>query len=144
MTRHLLLASVIMLNLKAADISKLIPYLDINSTATFKAMVITSEEANAKRPDNQKSILMYAIWLGNDDAVNHLLEKGADVNARDSEGVTPLLLAIYKDRTEIALELIKQGADVNATAKDGSTPIIMSTFRENKVVEEAILEAFSK
>jgi ankyrin repeat protein len=130
-----------MLHLKAVDIATLIPYLDINSTTTFKSMVTNAEEANAKRSDNQKSILMYAIWLGNDDAVRHLLEKGAEINAKDSEGVTPLLLAIYKDRTEIALELIKRGADVNATAKDGSTPIIMSTFKKNKAVEKAILDA---
>ena len=126
--------------LGARELSELTPYLDRNTTDTFRSLVVTHGDANARRSDNNKTILMYAVWVGNDDAVYYLMAKGADVNARDAEGVTPLLLAIYKDRTDIALSLIDHGADVNTSANDGTTPLIMSRVRGNERVEQAILK----
>ena len=141
MTRYLLALPLFCASLAATDITTLIPYLDANSTGAFSERVTTPGEANAKRPDNNKSILMYAVWVGNEPAVRHLIDRGADVNAKDSQGVTALLLAIFKDHTAIATLLIRSGADVNATADDGTTPLIMSRIRQNKTVEDALLEA---
>jgi ankyrin repeat protein len=51
----------------------------------------------------------------------HLLaQAGADVNARDDKGNTPLHEIFLTDVEE---ELLKLGADVNARNKDGETPI---------------------
>lgn len=139
MTRFLFAAFLLALSLNARELSELTPFLDVNTTERFISLVNTEDDANAKRPDNNKTILMYAVWVGNEAAVEHLIAKGADVNAKDAEGVTPLLLAIYKERTAIALSLIDHGADVNATAHDGSTPLLMSRIRKNETVEKAIL-----
>lgn len=49
-----------------------------------------------------------------------LAEAGAQVNARDNEGNTPLHETFLTDVEE---ELLKLGADVNARNKDGETPI---------------------
>lgn len=38
-----------------------------------------------------------------------LLEKGADVEAKDSGGVTPLMLAAHYGRAQIAAKLIQRG-----------------------------------
>ena len=139
MTRMLLLPLLAAL-VAAAEITDLVPYLDVNGTERLRSLVTTPEDANARRPDNNKTILMYAVWVGNEEAVEHLLKQGADVNASDSEGATALLLAIFKDRTQIALELIRRGADVNATAADGVTPLLMSRIRHNETVEAAIMQ----
>ena len=144
MSRLLLALPFFAAYLAAADLADMLPYLDINSTAHFKSLVAGTEEANAKRSDNNKTVLMYAVWVGNAEAVKHLLSKGADINAKDSEGITPLLLAIYTDRNEIAAILIAQGADVNASAHDGTTPLMMSRIRQNKEIEEALLNASLK
>ena len=51
------------------------------------------------------------------------LDKGADVNAKNESGVTPLLWAAWKGHKEVAELLIANGADVNAKNEDGETPL---------------------
>jgi ankyrin repeat protein len=52
--------------------------------------------------------------------VRLLAQAGANVNARDNEGNSPLHETFLTDVEE---ELLKLGADVNARNKDGETPI---------------------
>jgi len=54
------------------------------------------------------------------ECVRLLVQAGADVNARDKEGNTPLHKTFLTDVEE---ELLKLGADVNARNNDGDTPI---------------------
>lgn len=54
------------------------------------------------------------------ECVQLLAQAGADVNARDNDGNTPLHETFL---TEVEEELLKRGADVNARNHDGETPI---------------------
>jgi tankyrase len=51
-----------------------------------------------------------------------LLDAGADPNAQNDDGITPLHLAVYPRMVEL---LVRRGADINARSNDGSTPLII-------------------
>lgn len=129
---------------QGADILQLVALLDRNDTQTFKTNVQTLQDANAMRSDNNKTVLMYACWVGNGEAVKHLVEKGADVNAHDAGGVSALHLAAWKNRTDIALYLLERGASGSAISKDGMTPLDIATMRGNRSIAEAIEKAAPK
>ena len=46
--------------------------------------------------------------------------KGADVNAKDYNGTTALIMAIRNGYTEIVSRLLEKGADVNAKDYNGN------------------------
>ena len=130
--------------MSGADIFKLVQTIDRNDTVEFKRLVQTIEDANTARSDNNKTILMYASWVGNIDAVQHLVYLGANVNAQDSSNATALHLAIWKDHTDIVLYLIEHGASVSAMSVDGMTPSDIALLRSNTKVIEAINQAKPK
>ena len=70
-----------------------------------------------------------AVRLGDVDRIRSVLEKGADVNAQDKNGVTPLHLATNKDVAEL---LLAKGADIKAKDQNGKTPLdaAMQEYRQ--------------
>ncbi|MDD5463174.1 MAG: ankyrin repeat domain-containing protein [Methylococcales bacterium] len=74
---------------------------------------------------------------------NILLIAGADPDAYDGHGFTPLLLACGKDTTgykKIAEKLIRLGADVNARDPLGWTPLLLALSTGAVEVIELLLE----
>ena len=60
----------------------------------------------------------------NDDMTMTLIEKGADINAVDRDGKTPLIYAISYKKYNIAIKLIEKGADMNAKDKNGLSALM--------------------
>lgn len=52
-----------------------------------------------------------------------LITQGADVNAADDEGFTPLHFAAARDSVHVVRLLLDAGAEVNARSNSGETPI---------------------
>ena len=68
--------------------------------------------------------LFYAARQNDIKAIQALLAEGADVNARDDNGHTALIVAAdYKASKEVIQALLAEGADVNARDDDGNTPL---------------------
>ena len=59
----------------------------------------------------------YAAWRGKKEVAELLIANGADVNAKDVVGETPLHKAVIDGRKETTELLIAKGADVNAKTK---------------------------
>jgi ankyrin repeat protein len=67
--------------------------------------------------------LILAAKENNVPEVCRLLTAGADVNAKDSKGETPLHWACRNGRVQIVKELLEHGADIEAKDNDGDTPL---------------------
>lgn len=68
-------------------------------------------------------MLVSTVMNGDADEVNRLRERGADPNAVDNEGWTPLHRAVLEGHIEICGALLAKGADVGATRFDGETAL---------------------
>lgn len=78
--------------------------------------------------------MVKATMEGGTAAVNVLLAKGADVNAKGKySGWTPLMLAARKGDTELVNFLIAHGADVNVKSGVRSRTALMEAVRNRKI-----------
>ena len=65
-----------------------------------------------------------------------MLSHGADVNAKDKFGLTPLHWATLHDNEVSADVLLAHGADVNAKDDRGFTPLHLATMKGHKDMAE--------
>jgi ankyrin repeat protein len=63
--------------------------------------------------------LHFACERGLPEVANRLLDAGADIEARDMIGRTPLMTTGISKNISVAKDLIKRGADINAVVKRG-------------------------
>jgi ankyrin repeat protein len=68
--------------------------------------------------------LHFAVGKGNFKITRALVDAGADLDIPNSDGVTPLMLAMVTKKEKFAKFLIEKGADVEAKNKLGSTALI--------------------
>jgi hypothetical protein len=75
--------------------------------------------------------------------VQTLLARGADVNARDDGGATPLMLAATRDEPVFLKPLLDAGADVNAQDTLGRTALMVAaeSFRNEIEKVQILLDA---
>src|SRR5260370_23465595 len=90
-----------------------------NDLAKLQSILATGGSANHKDARGLTP-LMYAAAVGSADAMKMLIEKGADVNAKNAFDSTALMWSVT-DLNKVRL-LVDRGADVNATSKQGHTP----------------------
>ena len=78
---------------------------------------------------NEKNLIKFAEE-GDLAGVQEYLEKGTNINAKDDDGRTALMLALIFEHLEIAKCLVENsfaGADVNASDEDGYTPLMYAS-----------------
>jgi ankyrin repeat protein len=81
--------------------------------------------------------LHFAAFCSKADIIKLLIEKGADINARDNNNFTPLYYARDADTAEL---LIKSGAKVNICDGNGYTPIHHAVNKGSKAVIKILVE----
>jgi outer membrane protein assembly factor BamB len=111
--------------------------------AALHLLIPVAATAHAK--DNARESLWAAVRNGDTKAAQGLLDKGADVNAKNEIGVTALWIAASKGRPEMVKLLLGAGADVNA--RDGiwyETPLSLAVAEGHADVVTALLRAGAK
>jgi hypothetical protein len=71
------------------------------------------------------TVLMAAAPYGSPNLVRELLKAGAEVNAGDMRGMTPLMLAVSSETQDVAVvqAMLDAGADLNAKSAAGETAL---------------------
>jgi hypothetical protein len=97
--------------------------LEFANTSLF--VKITKPGSIARKP-----VLFEAIRLGNTEMVRLLLDRGADVRARDGfTGFSTLQMAAYYGHTDTCSLLLERGADLAAVDRDGKTALQLAKGR---------------
>jgi ankyrin repeat protein len=99
----------------------------------LRKMIDHGADINALNPETGTSPLMLAAALGYLNICNILLDAGAEINACDHAGYTPLHLAVqgYGEQIPVIETLLKRGADPSAVNEDGFTPAMIAKRLEN-------------
>lgn len=71
----------------------------------------------------RNTLVFRAASDGNTAALSFLLHVGANANAREAEGETPLMYAAVEGRSEAVLFLLRSGAEINAVSMNNETAL---------------------
>ena len=84
--------------------------------------------------------LFDAVKAKNYELVKKLIDEGADVNAKNDEGETALMIASNEGDKEICELLIEKGADVNAKDNEGNTALMYVSLKGDKEICELLIK----
>ncbi len=91
------------------------------------------------------SVLSYAVWFGNSEIVNILLDRKADANHQTKKQMTPLMFLAMNNPANISVAeaLLKHGADLNIKNDNGETALDIARDNNNDELVK-FLEAAQK
>jgi ankyrin repeat protein len=92
----------------------------------------------------QMPALIRAIWNGDRPIVQLLVERGANVNARTTDGKTALMWAIEFGDDKVIDLLLRRRADVNARSNDGFTALGLASDENNLALIRRLKQAGAK
>jgi ankyrin repeat protein len=72
--------------------------------------------------------------------VSLLLQHGADIDATNNSGETPLHRAVYWGKVEVVRALLENGANVEAKNNEGQTPIQVAREQDEQDIVQILLE----
>ena len=91
------------------------------------------------KPADSLPDMMRAVLIGHTRAVSVFLNRGIDVNSKDTGGHTPLMEAVFGGHIDVVEELLKRGADVNSQDNDGWTALMEAASKGRADVVKTLL-----
>ncbi|MED4531271.1 ankyrin repeat domain-containing protein [Metabacillus fastidiosus] len=102
------------------DFNHLFYLTEIDELEEIKNILRKNPSLISGRDQYGFSILHAAVMTENEELVEYLIEMGADVNAKNNEGICPLHIVLDEGVAEC---LLNNGALIDAAANNGDTPL---------------------
>ena len=136
-----------------ADVNKKIemdPDGNIGSTPLHLACTYFSEKiifllldngaiCNTAKNDGRTPLHLAALKDKNGTVIRRMINAGADVNAKDKYGWTPLSCASRNGHLDVVIALMGAGADLNAKTNDGSTLLHFASYNGHTDIVTALI-----
>jgi ankyrin repeat protein len=114
---------------------------DINAVQRALASGVS---VNSVDPIHNATALHAAAAVGNIRLIELLIDKGADLNAPDRRGISPLIVACATGQISSAKTLIEAGAKINIKPTLAPTALIVAIQSGNVQLVETLLHAKAK
>jgi uncharacterized protein len=101
-------------------------------------------DVNAAKGQYESTPLMLAAARGETGVLRCLLDKGAKVNARDSDGWTALMGATVEGHLEAVILLLDNDSDVGAINSNGETALMMASAMNRSEIVKLFRERGAK
>ena len=115
------------------------------ATDALRVLISAGADPNASHDDGQSLLAGTILAEGTTRKPDYLqvagmlLEAGADINAADHEGATPLTRAVVLGRSETVRWLLVKGADPNLGGSQGLSLVQIAKARKQHDVERLLL-----
>lgn len=110
----------------------------------IKAVGLPVKETTEPHPhakmEGDATTLMAAAYGGDDDVLSDLIQRGADLEAKDVDGYTALMYACNGAQMRAVEVLLDAGADVNARDKQNSTPTMFAAQHGHTDIVKRLVE----
>lgn len=91
-------------------------------------------------PQHHHTLLILAAWHGRTTVAELLLDRGADANAVNLEGRTPLWFSCCGGHVDTAALLLRRGGDPSVRKEGGSTALMAAAWTGHLCVARLILD----
>lgn len=110
-------------------------------TVLAAALLSTATPATLPPPERRQALLFDAARLGRTDLIAPLVKAGADVNAYEARGFTPLILAAYNAHPDTVEALLVAGADAcKPDREQGNTAQMGVAFKGDDALAARLLK----
>lgn len=116
----------------------------LDDLEAVRAALATKPDPNVRDKETGTTALEFAVRNANREIIQVLLWAKVDVNARDQDGQTALMMMGDKVTNELVWDLIHAGAKVNHRDKDGDTALISAAESNNVDALRALIDAGAK
>ena len=108
---------------------------------SFALLLLLCHVPSALAQSEANKALLDAVKADDVAAAQAAIKRGADVNCKDAEDLTPLMLAADKDSASITRMLLENGANVNERGRRGATALIIAALLDDPHVVPLLIRA---